>query len=89
MLAGWGALEHQVINEQYERCISYQSKSHYEAVNLWILVPGSFWWRKPERLNIDPIKFYEPDKDKQEAGVLIANDLENIFLKRKKDSQNL
>ncbi len=78
MLAGWSALEHQVINEQYARCVRYQIKSHYEATNPWVLVPGSFWWRKLGKLNLDPGKFYEPENNQRDNNLFITKNLEKI-----------
>ncbi|MCP6727589.1 MAG: hypothetical protein KJI69_06275 [Patescibacteria group bacterium] len=78
MLTGWGALEHQVINEQYARCVRYQIKSYYEAINPWILVPGSFWWRKPGKLNLNPGKFYKPENNQRDNNPFIAKNLEKI-----------
>lgn len=83
MLAGYNVLKHQVVNEQYARCVRYQIKSHDEAINPWILAPGSYWWRKPEKLNLNPTKFYESDEDKNEQykKPMIANNLEKISQK--------
>lgn len=78
MLAGLSSLQHQTINEQYVRCVRYQIKSHYESINPWILVPGSFWWRNPGKLNLDPGKFYEPENNQRDNNLFIAKNLEKI-----------
>ena len=71
------AFEYSILDKQYWELVKYQDEIYKESNTRWQFVPGSFLWRLPERPELEPLEFDEPDEE-QYKKPMIANGLEKI-----------
>lgn len=75
--AGARALEYSILNRQYWELVKYHEEIYRESKTHWQFVPGSFLWRLPERPELKPLEFDEPNEE-QYKKPMVANGLEKI-----------